>query len=91
MLKWSDKDPDELIDYALRWWKRLDEGDTIAASEWTAPDEGLTITDNTFTSDTTTVWLSGGTLGEQYDVLNRVTTAGGRVMDQTVRIRISAK
>lgn len=34
------------------------------------------------------VWLSGGEDGERYSLLCRVTTDDGRVMDQTVRIRV---
>lgn len=91
MLQWDDKDPDEHVDFELDWRKRrLDEGDNVAASTWTVPD-GLTMTESSFDVDGTVIWLSGGTLNETYVLVNRVETAGGRTMDQSVRLRITAK
>jgi hypothetical protein len=43
------------------------------------------------TSQTTTVWLSGGTSGTEYDVTNRITTALGRVLDLVIAIRVLEK
>jgi len=95
MAKWfPDKDPDEVLDYQLDWTGALDDGDTIATSAWTivtAPDVVLEIDSDTSSSSTTTVWLSGGTLGERYALRNRITTTGGRTMDQTVSIRIRTR
>jgi hypothetical protein len=36
-LKWPDKDPNEVLDYQLRWTKRVPSGDEIAASDWIVP------------------------------------------------------
>lgn len=88
-LKWPDKDPDEILDYAVLWWKRL-AGDTIASSTWVVP-VGITMTDSSFQTDNTTIWLSGGTTGATYEILNRIVTAGGRTMDQTIKVRIIDK
>ncbi|WP_425347612.1 hypothetical protein [Sinorhizobium mexicanum] len=38
-----------------------------------------------------TVWLSSGTDGTNYSLVNRVVTAGGRTYDQTVRLKVRAK
>lgn len=90
-LRWDDKDPDEVLDYLIDWGsRRLDEGDTIVSSSWTVP-AGLTQTDAAFTDTTTTVWLSGGTLGTTYEITSQIVTAGGRTMEQTARLRIGAK
>lgn len=91
-LTWEEpKDPDEVLDYQIDWSGRLDEADTIATSTWTVPD-GLTEgAPDSFDDTTTTVWLTGGTLGTTYDLLNRVTTAGGRTMDQTMKLKVKAK
>ena len=89
MLKWPDKDPDEVLDYQIDWTDRL-AGDTIASSAWTVPS-GLTKESDSNTTTTTTVWLSSGTLAEDYEVLNRITTTGGRTMDQTVKLRVRTK
>lgn len=88
-LKWPDKDPDEILDYAVLWWKRLID-DTIVSSTWIVPD-GITMADSSFQPDYTVIWLSGGTTGQTYDIVNRIVTAGGRTMDQTVRVRIIDK
>lgn len=85
--KWPFKDPNETLDYQIDWSERLDEGDTISLSAWTA-DVGLTASNPSATDTTTTIWLSGGTAGERYNVHNRVTTVGGRIMDQTMEIEV---
>lgn len=88
-LRWPSKDENEILDYVIDWTDRLAQ-DTISTSTWTVPS-GLTESSSSSTTTTTTVWLSGGTTGTTYDVLNRITTAAGRTMDQTVRIKIADK
>ena len=88
-LKWDDKDPNEVLDYQIDWATRLD-GDVIANSDWTVPS-GLVEGSSSNTTSTTTVWLSGGTDGDDYEVQNRITTTGGRTMDQTVKLRVRTK
>lgn len=83
-LTWPDKDPDEVLDYVVRWAARL-AGDTIDTSTWVVP-AGLTKDSDTKTGTTTTIWLSGGTAGQEYSLVNRVVTAGGRTMDQTITL-----
>lgn len=94
-MKWfPDKDPDEVLDYQIDWGNALDDGDTIATSVWsisTAPDAVLEIDSDSAAATTTTVWLSAGTLGKRYGLLNRITTVGGRTMDQTVWIKVRAR
>lgn len=86
-LTWPDKDPDEVLDYVLNWTARL-AGDTITSSTWFVPDD-IDLDSDSFTDTATTVWLSGGDLSNTtgHDLTNRITTAGGRTMEQTVRIR----
>jgi hypothetical protein len=88
-LTWPPKDPDEVLDYQVDWTDRLDE-DTITSSDWTVPD-GITQDSESSSTTTATIWLSGGTLGDTYVLLNRVVTAGGRTMDQSVRLKIKSK
>lgn len=88
-LEWPFKDPDEVLDYQLDWSARLDE-DTIVTSTWVVPT-GITKDSDTNTTDTTTIWLSGGTTGEAYTLANRITTVGGRTMDQSVKIKIKVR
>jgi hypothetical protein len=88
MLKWDDKDPDEVDSFGINWAPRLN-GDLIASSTWTV--DGLTQDSSSNTTTTTTVWLSGGVDGDDYEVQNRITTTGGRTIDQTVKLRVRSK
>lgn len=94
MLTWSPKDPDEVLDYTMNWGDRL-VTDTIATSTWIMspdnPDLLLTTPQNSKTNTVTTLWLAGGTLNAKYKITNRIVTAGGRTMDQSVRIQIKEK
>lgn len=80
------KDPDATLDYMIDWTRWLG-NDTIQSSEWFVPD-GLTKTQEAAGDRTATVWLAGGTVGNTYAVTNRITTFGGRVQDQTIRIDV---
>ncbi|MDK1377107.1 MULTISPECIES: hypothetical protein [unclassified Sinorhizobium] len=86
------KDPDEVKDYSLNWAALLGASDTITSSTWTIDDgDGLTIDSDSNNSTATTVWLSSGTAGTNYSLVNRIVTAGGRTFDQTVRLKVRAK
>lgn len=85
---WS-KDPDEVLDYAIDWKSRL-AGDAIVSSTWIVPD-GLTQDQASVSGSRTTIWLSGGVVNQVYNVLNRITTVGGRTMDQTVPLTVKSK
>lgn len=88
-LSWTaKKDPDEIKDYQINWSALL-AGDTIATSAWTVP-AGVTKDTDTNTTTTTTIWFSGGTAGETYPCLNRITTAGGRSYDRTVKLKMKS-
>ena len=90
-LSWPAKDPNEVLDFDLDWSERLG-SDTISASVWLLSGSGTVVMDsNTHTSTATKLWLSGGTVGETNVLTNRVTTAAGRVMDQSVKLKIKEK
>jgi hypothetical protein len=90
--KWPNKDPDEKLDFSIDWRTegRLPVGDIIDASLWISP-VGITVESESFSNTITTIWLSGGTIGESYDFVNRITTFAGRIMDKTVRLKIKVK
>lgn len=93
-IKWkSPKDPDEKLDYRIKWANRIEEDDEIVSSVWevTTPNATLVIDDESIDGTDTIVWLTGGTEGEKYDVLNRVQTLIGRRMDQTGVLTIKSK
>jgi hypothetical protein len=85
------KDPDETLDYGWDWGEEyLPQGDEVTASSWDVP-AGLTKESDSFTAETTTVWLSGGTEGEEYTVTNSVTTKHGRQADRSFTVKIRSK
>jgi hypothetical protein len=65
----------------------LPDGDTIVDSTWTA-DNGLNLTDPSYTTSTATIWISGGTADYAYRVHNTIVTAGGRTVDQKLWFKI---
>jgi len=85
------KDPDAVLDYTLQWGNDIGALylllDTIATSTWIVPD-ALTITSQLHTLTTTTVWLAGGLDGSDYEITNRITTAGGRTDDRTFVLQV---
>lgn len=97
--KWADKDPDDVLDYTLTWAEQMSiDTDTIAS--YTATVEEIEDDDSPlvvmtspghqidFDDTTTLVWLSGGTAGNIYEVLNRIVTAEGRQYDHTRTVKI---
>ncbi len=83
------KDPDATLDYVVNWATWL-VSDTIISSAWTVPT-GLTQVTAASTTTTTTIWLSGGTAGNSYSVLNRIVTAAGRTDDRSLTIEVEQK
>jgi len=81
------KDPDAVKDYKLDWAPFLD-GDTISSSVWIMPT-GITKDSDSHDTDSVTIWLSGGTESTVYELVNRITTGGGRTEDQTVRVPVA--
>lgn len=86
------KDKDSTLDYQFNWAAWLVD-DTIIASEWIVP-AGLTNSGASFDDSNTIIWLSGGDIGEVYEVVNRITTLGttqSRIEDRTLTIAIVEK
>lgn len=78
------KDPNAVLDYQIDWSKWLSD-DTISTSTWIVPD-GITKDSDLSTTTLATIWLSGGTAGEKYPVVNRIVTSDGRTEDRTIWI-----
>ena len=74
------------------------QGETISTSTWTVPT-GITKNSDSKISVTiqgviyavntvTTVWLTGGTAGTDYDLVNTIVTSGARTLDHTLKIKV---
>lgn len=83
-------DPTAVLDYAITWASWLQTGETITASTWAVP-AGITQTTPapSFTATTTTIWLTGGTIGATYRLTNHVTTSGGRQDERSFDVTIA--
>lgn len=89
----ATKDPDEILDYGFYWDKApynwLD-GDTIVTSVWSVPT-GLTLVSQSNTTNVTTVFISGGTDGQEYIIANKITTTAGRTAERSIRIKVVSR
>ncbi len=83
------KDPHATLDYIFDWLAWLN-GDTINASTWTVP-AGITKVSDSFTSATTIIWLSGGTIKTTYLITNHITTTGGRQEDRSFTLSVKER
>ena len=91
--EYREKRPGSVADFGLNWATHL-AGDTIITngSTWDLPD-GITEDidhPSSNTSTTTTIWLTGGTEGEEYVLQNTIETAGGRTWIRPLRIKVVA-
>jgi hypothetical protein len=84
------KDPAGIIDYTVRWSSWLPSGDAISSSSWTVPTGIVKVSEANTTTDAV-IFLASGTLGQIYEVTNRIATTGGRQNDQTISILIEEK
>lgn len=85
------KDPDARLDYHRNWANWL-EGDTLISSTWLCDAPEITLEDSDFESTgLTTIFASGGEIGNTYLLVNRIETGQGRVDDRTIKIKIKAQ
>jgi hypothetical protein len=89
-------DPSETLDYGFDWSTWLDETgsptDTINTSSWTISESAgsptaPTLTSDSNTSTTTTVFVAGCQLGEIYELVNTIVTTAGRTAQRTITLR----
>jgi len=84
------KDPDAVLDYGFNWEDWLADGETISASSWDV-ESGLTVDSSSFDDTQTVVWLSGGTVGEEYVITNHIVTSAGREDDRSHTIKMKER
>jgi hypothetical protein len=92
------KDPNAVLDYKFDW-KALTNG--TGDTDWLASGETLTTKtvmvdagltkDSDALSDTNTsvtVWLSGGTAGQRYNVACKIVTSANRTDERTISVEV---
>lgn len=77
----------DILDYDFNWVVKLGE-DSIATSVFTLPD-GLSEVSSSHDTGSATIFVSGGTAGRVYRIVNTITTAGGRKYERTIRVQIT--
>lgn len=80
------KDPDSVVDFPFNWKPELGT-DTISSSTFLLPD-GMTLVSESNTTNTATPFVSGGSVGLIYRIVNRIDTVGGRTYDKTIYVLI---
>lgn len=73
--------------YSFRWSETELNGATVDASTWTLP-AGITAQAELRSGYLVGVRLVGGTLDDDYDITNQITTSTGEILHETIRIRI---
>ena len=80
------KSPNEVHDFQMDYSDELG-ADTINTSTWTL-DSGITKDSDSNTDTTVKAWVSSGTLGKTYKVLNKIVTEAGRTHEKVWYLRI---
>jgi len=79
------KDPDAVLDYVFDWSDWLADGETISSHEISI-ETGITKDSDSADDDSVTVWLSGGTAGEEYTVACKIVTSDSRTDERSMNI-----
>lgn len=84
------KDPDALLDYKVDWQSWLG-SDTIVSAAVSA-ESGIIAAANSVSAGVShVIWVSAGTVGQEYTITSRVWTSAGRRNDQSFIISIEEK
>ncbi len=84
-----EKDPQAVLDYTFLWSEWLPSGDTIQShSTIIESGTGEVFSATVDRGNTVVAWVRGGTVGETMKLRCRISTAGGRIEDRSVYIKI---
>lgn len=82
------KSAGEVQDYAVDWSNELAQSETISSVTWTVP-AGITKDSDSESSGITTIDLSGGTAGEEYEILCSIVTSDSRTYEKTIIVPVT--
>lgn len=85
------KDPDAILDYTWDWTAYLDLYTDVIASHSFIVDTGITVNSHFVNGALVTAFVSGGTDGNEYALVCRIVTTGGRTDDRTIYLKIKEK
>lgn len=81
------KDPGESRAYAIDWSDHLGSA-TIQTSTWVVESGSVTAGSESETTTVATVLLTGGTVGDESELTNTITTSAGETLKQSIRVRV---
>ena len=85
------KSPLAKLDYTVDWEDWLATGETISSATWTIPS-GLTDEENeSNTTTSATAWVSGGSVGTEYQLVCKIVTSEAREDARTIRITVESR
>lgn len=88
ILSTFEKQPSEIQDYDIDFSEWLAAFPDTATDYTVTVDAGITKGDTSMTGGVVKVWLSDGTSGTTYKVAAKITTAGGRVKEDEIKIKV---
>lgn len=90
LVRWMPKAPAEAIRYGFDFGDRIAAGVTLASPTFAvSPVSGtLTASAAVVTGEWSTALISGGALGESYEITGTVVTSDGQTLQQTATLEI---
>lgn len=91
------KDPDAVLDYTFDWTAWLDSvtdsisTHTAVVTSGVTPASNVAVDGSSVVGKTVVVWVSGGVVGETVALRCRIDTAGNRIDDRTVYLKIKER
>lgn len=82
------KDPDEVLDYTIDYAPLLEDDETITTSTWEITPTGLTEDDTAESDQESTIWVSAGSHGVRYELVNTIVTDQGRTFLRAIAISV---
>jgi hypothetical protein len=82
------KKPLEVVDYRINWAKRLENDRIVSSNFLLSANATTTISANSFSNTTATVWLQGGVPATTTVIYNIITTEGGRTWETAVQVKV---
>lgn len=79
------KDPSSVLDFVFDWSAWLESTETITSHTITV-STGITKDSSTESGGKITVWLSGGTDGNDYEIACKIITSSTRTDERTIAI-----
>ena len=91
MLKLEDKDPGSVVDYNISFEQLLQAGETISSHTVTMTDSGLTKDSDSASTDTVSIFFSGGTEWETYRFTIKIVTNQSRTFNRVFCLSVLAQ